>query len=303
VYAPELDEDVRTSCFLALDVLRATFGDAIPYRSGLDAGFAFRGERVPFLNPQKGIHRARVQRGPAALAIVTSFRSPYADEETDLGLVYAYRAGDIDQADNRALRAAELLRVPLVYFLATRPGWYQAEYPCFVEEDRPDERAVLVSRGRMVGPMDDREPQPIEDPVERRYAVRETRVRLHQGRFRGLVVRAYRDRCTICRLREVRLLDAAHIVRDLEPRGEPMIPNGLSLCSIHHRAYDQNLVGISPDYRVRLAPRLLDEDDGPMLELLKGAQDATIVLPSRAEWQPDPERLAARFDAFVRSSG
>ena len=89
--------------------------------------------------------------------------------------------------------------------------------------------AVLVSRGRRVGPLDDREPQPIEDPVERRYAVRETRVRLHQGRFRGLVVRAYRDRCSICRLQEVRLLDAAHIVRDLDPRREPVVPNGLSL--------------------------------------------------------------------------
>ena len=302
MYAPELDEDVRTSCFLALDVLRATFGDAIPYRGGLDQRFVFRGERVPFMNPQKGIHRARVQRGPAALAIVTSFHSPYADEETDLGLVYAYRAGDIDQADNRALRAVWTLRVPLVYFSATRPGWFQAEYPCYVDDDLPEERAVLVSRGRMVGPLDDREPQPIEDPVERRYAVRETRVRLHQGRFRALVVRAYRDRCTICRLREVRLLDAAHIVRDLDPRGKPVIPNGLSLCSIHHRAYDQNLVGISPKYRVRLAPRLLDDDDGPMLDLLKGAQDATIALPTKPAWRPDPERLAARFEAFEQAS-
>lgn len=302
MYAPERDEDVRMSCFLTLDVLRATYGDSIPYPEALRRGFSFRGHPVPFLNPQKGIHRAKAQRGPAALAIVTSFGSPYADEETDEGLLYAYRAGDVDQADNRALRAAAVLRVPLVYFSATRPGWYQAEYPCYVEEDRPEDRAVLVSRGRMVGPLDEREPQPIEDPVERRYAVRETRVRLHQGRFRGLVVRAYRDRCTICRLREVRLLDAAHIVRDLEPRGEPVIPNGLSLCSIHHRAYDQNLVGISPDYRVRLAPRLLDEDDGPMLELLQRAQDATIELPSRATWRPDPARLAARFEAFERAS-
>jgi hypothetical protein len=42
------------------------------------------------------------------------------------------------------------------------------------------------------------------------------------------------------------------------------------------------VVGISPEYRVRLAPRLLDDDDRPMLELLKGAQDATIALPTKA---------------------
>jgi hypothetical protein len=69
------DEDVRTACFLSLDVLRAQFGEELPYAGGLDRGFAFRGlPRVPFLNYQKGIHRARVQRGPAALSIQTSAR-------------------------------------------------------------------------------------------------------------------------------------------------------------------------------------------------------------------------------------
>lgn len=38
----------------------------------------------------------------------------------------------------------------------------------------------------------------------------------------------------ICRLREVRLLDAAHIVGDVEEARDPVISNGLSLCSIHH---------------------------------------------------------------------
>ena len=30
-----------------------------------------------------------------------------------------------------------------------------------------------------------------------------------------------------------RLLDAAHIIRDADPGGEPRIANGLSLCSTH----------------------------------------------------------------------
>jgi predicted restriction endonuclease len=59
------------------------------------------------------------------------------------------------------------------------------------------------------------EPEPVlvADFAERRYVVRETKVRLHQARFRGAVLPAYRDQCTICRLKEVRLLDAAHIKR------------------------------------------------------------------------------------------
>lgn len=60
---------------------------------------------MPFLNYQKGIYRARVQTGPAALSMQTSSKSPY-DDEILAGFLYAYRAGSIDQPDNRALRAA-----------------------------------------------------------------------------------------------------------------------------------------------------------------------------------------------------
>ncbi len=100
------DDDVRSSLFAALDVLCAKHGPELPYRDGLDAGFAFRGRRIPFLNFQKGIYRAAAQSGPAALSVNTSFRSPYDDEETADGFAYAYRAGPIDQPDNRALQAA-----------------------------------------------------------------------------------------------------------------------------------------------------------------------------------------------------
>ena len=292
------DEDVRSSCFASLDVLCATFGEDVPYRGGLDQGFPFRGRRVPFLNRQKGIHRAALQRGPAALSVQTSFRSPYGDAETEGGVLYAYRAGDIDQPDNRALRAALALQTPLVYFVATRPDWFRPIYPWFVREDDPAHRCVLIGPGRMVGPLDEREPIPIEDPIERRYVVRETTVRVHQQRFRWRVLPAYFEQCAVCRLKEVNLLDAAHIVSDAEG-GEPAVSNGLSLCSIHHRAFDENLVGISPDYTVHVARKLREDEDGPMLELLKGFHEQPIVLPARRAWQPDRERLALRFERFA----
>ncbi len=295
----ERDEDVRTACFLALDVLRAQFGDELPYEGVLDRGFAFRGRpRVPFLNRQKGIYRAAAQRGPAALSIQTSAETPYSDEATDDGFLYAYQAGPIDNADNRALRAAYELAVPIVYFVATKRGSYEALYPYYVLEDRPHERCALVSVGRRVGPVDELEPVPIIDPIERRYAAREVKVRLHQRRFRWQVIPAYREQCAICRLREVRLLDAAHIVGDPEPTGTTEISNGLSLCSIHHRTFDQDLVGVSPDYEVHLARKLLDDEDGPMLDVLKGFEGKTIELPRRRVWHPDRDRLAARFERF-----
>ncbi len=89
------------------------------------------------------------------------------------------------------------------------------------------------------------------------------------------------------------------IVADHEP---PLVPARydvvLSLCSIHHRAFDEDLVGVSPDYEVRVHPRLLDEDDGPMLDVLKHAHRTSIVLPQRTRLRPDRELLAVRFERF-----
>jgi putative restriction endonuclease len=293
------DDDIRSSCFASLDVLCARFGEEVPYPGGLAEGFNFRGRRIPFLSTQKGIYRAAAQSGPAALSIQTSYKSPYGDAETDLGFRYAYRAGSIDQPDNRALRAAHELRVPIVHFVATRPNFYRPEYPSYVMEDDPAAGWVLVSPGKWVGPLDEPEPVIVDDPLERRYLFRQARFRVHQGRFRARVIPAYRNRCAVCRLQEPRLLDAAHIVGDLEVQGEPVVSNGVSLCSIHHRAFDEHLVGISPDYDVHVARRLLEEDDGPMLEVLKGFHGRPIEIPVRRAWQPDRDRLAERFDRFL----
>jgi putative restriction endonuclease len=282
-----------------LSVLVAEFGEDVPYAGGLARGFPFRGARVPFLNRQKGIYRAAVQGGPAALAIQTSANSPYDDEILADGFLYAYRAGSVDQHDNRALRAAHELQVPLVYFIGTRPGWYKPVFPVFVSADDPARGMVTVTPGALRGPLDEPAPMPLEDPIERRYAVRQTRVRLHQARFRGRVVPAYSSQCAICRLKELRLLDAAHIVGDVQELGEPTVSNGLSLCSIHHRAFDQNLVGVSPDYVVHVSRRLREDDDGPMLDVLKGFHEAPLHVPKRATDCPDRERLDARFTRFL----
>ena len=294
----ERDEDVRTSCFSRLALLQAQYGDELTYAGVLSQGFPFRGRRIPFLNYQKGIYRAAVQRGHAALSIQTSWKSPYADAETGDRFFYDYRAGSPEQPDNRALRAAAELGVPIVYFVATRVGLYRPLYPYYVTQDLPAEHRVVVSPGKLVGPVDEPDPVPVIDPIEREYVVRDTKVRLHQGRFRGAVLLAYHDQCAICRLKEIRLLDAAHIEPDASTTGEPLVTNGLSMCTIHHRAFDQNLVGVSPDYEVRVSRRLLDDDDGPMLDVLKGFHGQEMHLPKRRSHYPDRERLAARFEGF-----
>ena len=242
----------------------------------------------------RGIYRARAQRGPAALSVNTSYNSPYNDEVTAEGFLYAYQAGSLENPDNRWLQSAYELQVPIVYFWGgARPGWYRP-IVCFVRDNYPLDRRVLLAPT----PGEGLTAEPAANPIEQRYVVREALARMHQGRFRGAVLLAYRDQCAICRLKEIGLLDAAHITADSAPTGEPVVSNGLSMCSIHHRAFDQNLVGVSPDYEVRVSQRLLDEEDGPMLEVLKGFDRQTIHLPSRRTQYPDRERLAARFERF-----
>ena len=295
----ERDDDVRARCFAALDVLQATWGPDIPY-TALVEGFNFGGRRVPFLNRAYGIYRAaQAQRGPAALSVNSSFaQRRYQDEETPDGILYRYQDGSENNHFNRWLRMAHQLDVPLVYLVGTRKNWYRPEYPTWVEQDSPGNRTVLLTFGKMRGPYDEREAAHIDDVIEKRYVVRQVKQRLHQVQFRGVVLPAYSDRCAICRLKELSLLDAAHITPDTAGDGEASVRNGLSLCTIHHRAFDQNLVGISPDFEVRVAQRLLTEEDGPMLDLLKGFDRTPLQLPARKQHYPDRERLAARFENF-----
>ena len=100
-------------------------------------------------------------------------------------------------------------------------------------------------------------------------------------------------------LPEQRLLDAAHIISDRnEWLGKPIVPNGLPLSKIHHAAFDADLIGIDPDYRLHVSDRLLDKKDGPMLEVLKQLEGEAIHLPNRVKDRPDRDRLALRFERF-----
>jgi len=224
---------------------------------------------------------------------------PYDDafDEVAGTIRYGYRRGPIDGPDNRALRAAFEEQTPLIYLMGIAPSVYSVAAPVYVVEDMPAERAVLVQIGSRVT---DLTPSGLRSDVDvRRYAVREVRYRLHQHQFRFRVLAAYRHRCTICALRERTLLEAAHIVDDVDDAGLAVVRNGLALCAIHHLAYDRYVLGIDPDGVVHIASRLLKEHDGPMLrEGLQGFHGRTITMPARIADRPDPERLDFRFSRF-----
>jgi putative restriction endonuclease len=197
------------------------------------------------------------------------------------------------------LRAAVGTGVPLILFRWIADGMYVPVFPVFAVADDPAERSIMVALDESLRFIAD-----LQDSSEdqRRYAERVARVRLHQPEFRGRVIVAYERQCGVCQLKHPELLDAAHIVPDGRPTGQPVVPNGIALCKIHHAAYDENLVGIDPDFRVHVSSSLLLETDGPMLKHgLQEMHGRTLTLPTRRADRPDPERLAIRFAEFQQA--
>jgi putative restriction endonuclease len=136
-----------------------------------------------------------------------------------------------------------------------------------------------------------------------RYITTLVQRRLHQQAFRERVLLAYRESCGICRLRHRELLDAAHILPDRHARGEPLVSNGLALCSLHHVAFDRQVIGVRPDLVIEVRDDVLREADGPMLlHGLQGFQGARLGVPRREDQQPNRDYLAERFEIFRKAS-
>jgi putative restriction endonuclease len=135
----------------------------------------------------------------------------------------------------------------------------------------------------------------------RKYLTTLVEQRAHQQSFRIRVLAAYHSQCCLCKLNHSELLDAAHIIPDNEPMGDPIVPNGLTLCKIHHSALDVNIIGISPDYTIHIREDVLAEIDGPMLKHgLQDLDNRKIILPVSKRDYPDRERLAWRYERFLR---
>jgi len=143
----------------------------------------------------------------------------------------------------------------------------------------------------------------VDDPeLLRSYAEQVVMTRLHQPLFRQRVLVAYENQCALCRLRHARLLDAAHVVPDAQG-GEPVVTNGIAMCKIHHAAYDADIFGITPKYKVTVRPDVMAEIDGPTLRYtLQEINDSTIELPTRRAARPNPDLLELRWQQFLAAS-
>ena len=296
----EYDAAVRNAAFgwLASQVSRE---DGVVSRDVLLRGFEYGEMRVSLLS-QQGIFKPRIMELP--LSITTSPNSPYDDSMSDDKLLrYKYRGTDPYHRDNVGLRIAMQNRLPLVYFHGLVPSRYMAIWPVFVVGDAMSalEFSVTCEDAELVDSafslQDEGEPF---GELKRSYAATEVQRRIHQGAFRERVLLAYQRRCAFCSLRHEELLDAAHIIPDSELHGEPIVSNGMSLCRLHHAAFDRLLLGVHPDYVIHVRPDILYEIDGPMLKHgLQGLHGQRIMVPRRRAERPDEGRLEVRWERFL----
>jgi putative restriction endonuclease len=302
-----LDTRVRSRAFEFLREQTALQGEVLPFAT-LTSGLQVEGQRVPLLGPQGIFKPAILPEMPLSImtkAVVEGEARPYDDSlGADGFLRYRYRGTDPRHRDNVGLRLAMAREVPLIYLFGVTPGRYMPVWPVYIVRDHPEELAFSVAVDAPYMPVLS-VPRPALASLEARraYVTVLTQRRVHQQSFRERVLLAYHAQCAICRLRHEELLEAAHILPDGHPRGEPIVPNGLALCALHHAAFDRHILGITPTLQVEVRLDILREADGPMLRHgLQGFQGAQIATPRAAALKPRADFLAERYELFRRAS-
>lgn len=302
------DDAIRQAAFEHIRRLN----ESRPYLTSedLSAGFYFANERIPLINPQRGIFKPRQMSH--LLSVRTVFPVPgrrvWYDDQREVhqqifdeydSVEYAFMGSNPEAPDNRWLREAMERHIPIIYFLGVAPRKYSAVIPTYIVEWN-----LNILKCRLAFGLPDQPAVSFSEAVtERRYALRLVKQRLHQVSFRETVIDAYGGRCALSGLPEPRLLDAAHIVRDSDEQlGQATVRNGIPLSKVHHAAFDAHLIGIDPDSRILVSQRLLSLNDGPMLEALKNLNGSKLLTPARSIDAPDRDRLAFRFEEFRRAN-
>lgn len=299
------DELIRQSAFARVRMLAQVYGDDIPW-SAIAQPIDLNGQQISLASKALGIFKPKQMR-VGALSIKTTMPRTgrlkmYEDsQDVDGTFTYSLQGSDPNNHHNRALKDCLENQTPLIYFYAVAESVYKAIFPCFVERIDSQNMKCHVS---VVPELDAAKETPsLRDSevwrIERRYALRETKVRLHQAEFRERVLDAYGTRCAMTGLPVAQLLDAAHIMPDSHDRGVAEITNGLCLSRIHHRAFDANLIGVSPDYKIVVSRQLMGAKDGVILESgLKALHGTEIMRPRSKQHWPNQELLALRFEEF-----
>ena len=129
----------------------------------------------------------------------------------------------------------------------------------------------------------------------------EIKKRINQDFFRQCVLSSYNQCCCITGINNPLLLQASHIVswsKDENNRTNP--ENGLCLNVLFHKAYDENLLGITPDYEIMIAEDFIGSATNEISEYtityVHGFHKRKLTMPRR--FLPNRDYLAAHYESF-----
>ena len=231
----------------------------------------------------------------ATLSINTTTSGTYLDQEISGGLWrYDYQTGGAE-GKNTKLRKALEYQLPVIWFCQQEIGNRYVPYIVYIVEDLPKDQCFFISPDLSLSIA-----YKTGNEIERKYASAEIQRRLHQPAFRARVLNAYATRCAICNLGIGQLLEGAHIVPDSEESTSTAVSNGISLCKIHHAAYDREFLGIDAKFQIHIKKEILHIKDGPMLRYgLQEMHGRELLLPRYSNHWPSKERLQYRFEKFL----
>ena len=308
------DAHIRLAAFSAVEKLVRFQPDGLISWDAIHRGFQVGSERIHFANRARGIFKPRQMS--AALSIKTVVpRTGRSTWYSDQGLAsseldaltglwrYDLARGGLNDPTNRALQTAMYRNAPLIYFIGVQEKTYQPVFPVWVEDFDPELERVLLAaadtgdnRLSSVAAARSHLPQSIETS----WTLRTARTRNHQAWFSARTKAAYRWRCAFSGLPVRELLVGAHIVPDAAG-GPASVRNGICMTTLHHTAFDSNLLGVDPDCRIHVSPALHDRKDGALLANLKDLQGQRLRLPDNPADKPDSDLLEQRFSEFETS--
>jgi len=93
-------------------------------------------------------------------------------------------------------------------------------------------------------------------PAPRQSVVRTINQKVRAAGFKDRVLTAYSHKCAFCGV-QLELVDAAHIipVASTTVISTDETDNGIALCSLHHRAYDNALITFDTRYHVKVSEK------------------------------------------------
>ena len=120
--------------------------------------------------------------------------------------------------------------------------------------------------------------------------------------FRQAIMGLYNYTCAVCELRIVTMdgesaTDAAHIIPFSLSQNDD-VRNGISLCKLHHWAFDKGLISLSETYQVIVS--VLMSDQRPTEDRLTELRDRSILLPEHNQLYPAQDALEWHRDEVLR---